>query len=145
MHWGYGAVIVRSRGHWQGFFIPNPADVEGKESVDDALRLAEETTKDLLSMDRKRPIKPLGALAGTLVELMYEGDWARIATLVVAISRLAGSQFWIVVAEPDGAGGWNPNFEPLAAKTIDEARDMINALGKASQVDLALKQVQGTN
>jgi hypothetical protein len=137
---GYGGVIRRSTGHWQGFFIPVPKDAAEQSAVDDALEVAKFATKDILSMDRKRPILPLGGLTATLVQFLYEEDWGRVATVSAAITKLSGARFWIVAAESDGEGGFETNFQSLSAKTVDEARDMINALGKASQMDLLLKQ-----
>lgn len=139
--WGYAAVFRRSTGDWQGFFVPDPDDPLWKGSVERALVLAAQVTKDLLSLDRKRPIGPEGGLAGTLVALLYEQDWERVGVLAAALSKLTDRRFWIVAAESDGEGGFNTDFTSLKVTTPAEARDLINTLGTASQLDVAFAEL----
>lgn len=139
--WGYAAVFRKSTGDWQGFFVPDPEHPHWKESVESALSLAAYATKDILSMDRKRPIAPEGGLAGALVDVLYEQDWIKVGVFAAALSKMTGKKFWVVAAESDGEGGFNTDFRALKAATPAEAREMINMLGTGAQWDHAFEEM----
>lgn len=138
--WGYGAVIIKARGLWQGFFIPDPADPKWASSVEHAIEIAGVATKDILSITRL-PVAPVGGLAATVASCLLEQDWTRVGVFASALSKITGHRFWVIEAEEDQQGdGFVTKHVPLSAQTPEEARDMIRALGAALAVDKLLRK-----